>query len=214
MKFILLEPHKERVLVFSEDNSPTQILDIDDIDILSSLISNEKILYITNGMIASTDEVLSTVKSVAASMHCKPKPPKKLVLRSASKGYVSVADLSRELVFKGKTDYRSIEALKREFGDNVLEIGMIKLFLEHKKLEIVSLEKASVEGRQAQQAQQALEDAALDAILVREGVKAQDAAEGKASNSFDDPIEIDLEKTVISRKGGKETNESSLYTGD
>lgn len=184
-----------------------QLFDFNNIGLLKEFAGNKEMLYVTNAVKSSAQDVVDLVGQLRGSLpQLTSTQSRTPVLRSLAKGKIHIPDLG--LVFDGKYCYFLLSDLYAKHGQDVLEKSNdIKAFLapENKLLEISSLEDTTKKRTKYALELRAKEDKRLNSILVDKNV---DDYLDDVGSGVPDAIEIDLEKGG----GGGTSNENSLVS--
>lgn len=141
---VLLDLAKAVIKVYSEKGVRT--LAFESSDLLKNIIGNRKVLYVTNGIPATVDEILTTVEAVKKQRSQQlRKEGEQLYLRSVIPGVLNIPGLynrltrkKEDLTFKGPFDVKMVSELARDYGKDIFRVNRsIAILLKTGKLQLL-----------------------------------------------------------------------------
>ena len=183
---------------------------------IKSVIGDNRPLYVTGAVIATSDEIINAIYSVvgnAAETNLNTQ-----YLRSTMKGSLNISAIG--LSFKNAADLKPLEDIYQKYGKDILKQPVMQDLLNSRKLQVVTHEDAGAIRRiqlEKEIQQQNKVDEGLDSILVDGGVdKHLDTYRESGAAGHDGAVQIDLEKGGRGRpnSGSGSSNEGSLLPDD
>jgi len=176
---------------------------------LYKLNENEKIIYVTNAVETSAEDIVQLISSLGIKVQSggdvvlPPQPQEDYeVLRSTSKAIMKLTE--PPLIFMTPYDFYPLTRLKEKFGDDVLNKEQVKRLLGAKKLEIAPRSKA-VSFAKNWEVELKKQDEKLSSILVKSHTDID------RDGGHQDAVEIDISDSGVRKLGGGGLpNESSM----
>jgi len=210
---VLLDMTRAVIKIYTEKGIRT--LAFESSDLLKSIIGNNKVLYVTNGVPATADEILATVNAVkqqrSQELRREGEP---LILRSTAPGVLNIPGMfnrltkeKEDLVFKGPFDGKTIVELCQNYGKTIFQTNRsIAILMKSGKLQLLPESEFLDMQQRFENGDFTIE---ADAEHFRKKMKL--LAPGVDPK---DPINFDITRSVNSgsRATGRENNESvSLF---
>ena len=210
---VLLDLARAVIKVYTEKGIRT--LAFESSELLKSIIGNNKVLYVTNGIPATVDEILATIESIKKQRSQQlRKEGEPLYLRSTSPGVLNIPGLfnqltkqKEDLVFKGPFDGRTVSELYQNYGKNVFQNNRsISVLVKTGKLQLLP-ESEFFDMKQRFENG----DFTIEADVEHFRKKMTLLAPGVDPK---DPINFDITKSVLRGGGtGRQDNESGFIGG-
>ena len=194
---ILLDIEKQKINLYKKDG----LIEIpfQKATELYKFLESNNVLYITNAVETTAQEVINLIKSTGVSIEKMPDTTGIQYLHASGEETLYINEF---LKFEGKYDIKLID---EEMKQTIEQIPLLKHLVNNKKLEIIN----SFQRKKLLQEYEAIQDKKVGSILIQDSV--DDFLEGKTSrDAHSDAVAIDLESKGSAVEGGNINTMSEL----